>query len=123
MKQFLWQIIVGILGLYLAILLVPGVAISGGEELTQQGVKSLFLAGAVLGLINFFIKPIVKIITFPLRLLTFGLFGLVINMAMVWIVDIIFPELVIANLSAIFWTSLIIWLLSWSISRREAKRI
>ena len=123
MKQFLWQIIVGILGLYLAILLIPGVAISGGEELTQQGVKTLFLAGAVLGLINFFIKPIVKIITFPLRLLTFGLFGLVINMAMVWIVDIIFPEIVIANLSAIFWTSLIIWLLSWSIPRREAKRI
>jgi putative membrane protein len=123
MKQFLWQIIVGILGLYLAILLIPGVAISGGEELTQQGVKTLFLAGTVLGLINFFIKPIVNIITFPLRLLTFGLFGLVINMAMVWIVDIIFPELVIANLSAIFWTSLIIWLLSWSISTREAKRI
>ncbi len=123
MKQFLWQIIVGILGLYLAILLVPGVAISGGEELTQQGVKTLFLAGAVLGLINFFIKPIIKIITFPLRLLTLGLFGLVINMAMVWIVDIIFPELIIANLSAIFWTSLIIWLLSWSILRKEAKRI
>lgn len=123
MKQFLWQIIVGILGLYLAILLIPGVAISGGEELTPQGVKSLFLAGAVLGLINSFIKPIVKVITFPLRLLTFGLFGLVINMAMVWIVDIIFPELVIANLSAIFWTSLIIWLLSWSIFQREAKRI
>ena len=123
MKQFLWQIIVGILGLYLAILLIPGVAISGGAELTPQGVKTLFLAGAVLGLINFFIKPIVKIITFPLRLLTFGLFGLVINMAMVWIVDIIFPELVIANLSAIFWTSLIIWLLSWSILKREAKRI
>lgn len=123
MKQFLWQIIVGVLGLYLAILLVPGVAISGGEELTLQGAKSIFLAGAVLGLINFFIKPIVKIITFPLRLLTFGLFGLVINMAMVWIVDIIFPELVIANLWAIFWTSLIIWLLSWSIPRREAKRI
>jgi putative membrane protein len=123
MKQFLWQIIIGILGLYLAILLIPGVAISGGEELTQQGVKTLFLAGAVLGLINFFIKPIVKLITFPLRLLTFGLFGLVINMAMVWIVDIIFPELVIANLSAIFWTSLIIWLLSWSILGREAKRI
>ena len=123
MKQFLWQVIVGILGLYLAILLVPGVAISGGEELTPQGVKSLFLAGAVLGLINFFIKPMVKVITFPLRLLTFGLFGLVINMAMVWIVDIIFPELVIANLSAIFWTSLIIWLLSWSISQRKAKRI
>ena len=123
MKQFLWQIIVGILGLYLAILLIPGVAISGGEELTPPGVKSLFLAGAVLGLINSFIKPIVKVITFPLRLLTFGLFGLVINMAMVWIVDIIFPELVIANLSAIFWTSLIIWLLSWSISKRETKRI
>ena len=122
MRQLFWQIIFGILGLYLAILLVPGVAISGGEELTQQGIKALLLAGAVLGLINFFIKPIVKIITFPLRLLTFGLFGLIINMAMVWIVDVLFFELTIANLSALFWTSLIVWLLSWPVPRREARR-
>ena len=123
MKQLFWQVIFGVLGLYLAILLVPGVAISGGEELTQQGIKTLFLAGAVLGLINFFIKPIVKIITFPLRLLTFGLFGLVINMAMVWIVDVLFFELTIANLSALFWTSLIVWLLSWAVPRRETKGV
>ncbi len=119
MRQLFWQIIVGILALYLAVLLVPGVSISGGEELTQQGVKTLFLAGAVLGLINFFIKPIVKIITFPLRLLTFGLFGLIINMAMVWIVDVLFSELIIANLSALFWTSLIVWLMSWAVPRRK----
>lgn len=123
MKQLFWQVIIGILGLYLAILLVPGVAISGGEELTQQGVKTLFLAGAVLGLVNFFIKPIIKIITFPLRLITLGLFGLIINMAMVWIVDVLFYELTIVNLSALFWTSLIVWLLSWAVPKREAKRI
>ena len=123
MRQLFWQVIFGVLGLYLAILLVPGVAISGGEELTQQGIKTLFLAGAVLGLINFFIKPIVKIITFPLRLLTFGLFGLIINMAMVWIVDVLFFELTIANLSALFWTSLIVWLLSWAVPRRETKGV
>ncbi|OIP75656.1 hypothetical protein CO121_00865 [bacterium (Candidatus Gribaldobacteria) CG_4_9_14_3_um_filter_36_15] len=123
MKQFFWQIILGILGLYLAILLVPGVTISGGQELTQPGIKTLFLAGVVLGLINFFIKPIIKIITFPLRLLTLGLFGLIINMAMVWIVDVLFPELIIANLSALFWTSLIVWLLSWTGPGREPKRV
>jgi putative membrane protein len=112
LKKILWQIIVGIIGLYLAVLFVPGTEIAGGEALSQEGVKILILAGSVLGLINFFLKPIVSLISFPLKLLTLGLFNLVINMTMLWIVDILFFDLNIIGLSGLFWTSLIIWLLS-----------
>jgi len=100
------QIMAGILGIFLAQRYVPEVEFIGNWQ-------TLVLAGAILGLINFFIKPILKVITLPLRILTFGLFGLVINMLMVWLVDVIFPELIIPGLIPLFWTSLIVWGISF----------
>lgn len=115
------QIIVGILGIYLAILFVPGVDISNGE-FTREGIKILILVGTVFGLINFFIKPIVSFITLPLRIITLGLFGLVINITMIWIVDIIFIELTVSGFSALFWTSIIVWFLSCMIPANKYNR-
>jgi putative membrane protein len=106
MIKLIFQIVAGILSFWLAVRFVPGVEFAGE-------IKYLFFAGAVLGLINFFIKPILKMITLPLRMLTFGLFGLVINMAMVWIVDIFFPELIIQGLIPLFWTTVIVWGVSY----------
>jgi putative membrane protein len=96
------QIIAGILGIFLAERFVPGVAFTGDW-------KMLIIAGGILGLLNLFIKPILKIITIPLRILTFGLFGLVINMLIVWVTDIIFPELIIQGIVPLFLTSVIVW--------------
>lgn len=105
LSRLLFQIVAGILGLWLAIKFVPGVEFRGP-------INTLLLAGLVLGLINFFIKPIINKITFPLRILTLGLFSLVINMIMVEIVDILFKELIIEGIVPLFWTSLIVWVLS-----------
>jgi len=100
------QIAGGILGIFLAQRFVPGVEFTGNWQ-------TLALAGGILGLLNFFIKPILKFISLPLRILTLGLFSLVINMLMVWLVDIIFPELIIPGLVPLFWTSLIVWGISF----------
>lgn len=105
LRSLVLQIFSGILGLWLASRFVSGVEL-------MDSIQTLLLAGFILGLINFFIKPIVKLITFPLRLLTFGLFSIVISMGMIWIVDILFPELIIVGLLPLFWTTLIVWLLS-----------
>jgi putative membrane protein len=106
MSRLLFHIIAGILGLWLAVKFVPGVEFIGP-------IKTLLFCGLILGLINFFIKPILNKITLPIRIITLGLFSLVINMGMVWIVDIVFPELIIPGLSALFWTTIIIWGLSY----------
>ena len=107
MSKLILQIIAGILGLWLATKFVPGVEFSGS-------LQALCLAGLVLGLINFFIKPILKLITLPIRILTLGLFSLVINIAIVWLVaDVLFPgDLEIHGLLPLFFTTLIIWLVS-----------
>ena len=104
--RLFFQIITGILGLWLAVQFVPEVEFEGP-------IQTLAFCGFILGLLNFFLKPILNMITFPLRILTFGLFSLVINMLMIWIVDILFIELDIPNLSRLFWTTLIIWGLSF----------
>jgi len=109
MRELILQIIAGILGLWLAVQFVFGVEFTGE-------IKYLFLAGVILGLLNFFLKPILNFITLPLRLLTFGLLGLVINILIIWLVDIIFSELKIVGIIALFWTTLIIWGLGFIIS-------
>jgi putative membrane protein len=119
-ERLFWQIVVGILGIYLGINFVPGMSLEIppegiiflGIKLTAQW-QIIILIGIVLGLVNFFIKPIFKIVTLPLRILTFGLFGFVINMLMIWLVDIFFPELVISGIIPLFWLTIIVWVLSF----------
>lgn len=99
--------IAAILGLYLAAKFVPGVEFYGTY-------LSLIFIGILLGLANFFIKPIVKAISLPAIILTLGLFSIIINMAFVWIIaDVLFPETMeIAGIIPLFWTTVIIWILS-----------
>lgn len=104
------QIVAGILGIFLSVKIIPGVAFTGDW-------KALAIAGGILGLLNFFIKPILKIITLPLKIITFGLFGIVINMLIIWVVDIIFPELVIPGIIPLFLVSIIVWLLSFALTK------
>ncbi len=116
MKKFISQIAAGILGLWLAIEFVAGVELEiiPGES-SFLGIpftaswQILILIGSVLGLINFFIKPILKTITLPLRILTLGFFSLIINMGLIWVVDLLFKELTILWFLPLFWITLIIW--------------
>ncbi len=116
MNRLILQIIAGILGIFLATKFVPGVSLEiipgesslFGIEFTTSW-QILLLVGGCLGLVNFFIKPLLKMITLPLRILTFGLFSLVINVVMVWGIDILFPELTIVGIIPLFWTTVVIW--------------
>lgn len=105
LQKIALQIAAGIGGLWLATEFVPGVSLEGNLQV-------LLAAGLILGIINTFIKPAVKLITLPLNILTLGLFSLVVNMLMVLAVDILFIELTIAGLIPLFWTTLLVWSLS-----------
>lgn len=100
--KLLLTIVSGILGLWLADRFVSGVEFTGD-------LKTLLIAGLILGLANFFIKPVLKLITLPLRLLTLGLVGLLINIAIVWAVDILFKELIIQGVVPLLITTTIVW--------------
>lgn len=72
MLSFLLRLIVNAAGLYVATRLVDGVRFEG-DWLTLVGVAFVF------GVVNAIVKPVTKFFTFPLIILTFGLFLLVIN--------------------------------------------
>lgn len=103
MFSLISQVLGSIAGLWLADQLVPGVEILGNWQV-------LAIIGTVLGLANALLKPILSALTFPLKILTLGLFGLVLNMLFIWLADIAFPELIITGLIPLFWTTAIVWL-------------
>lgn len=55
-----------------------------------DGYLDAVVVALLLGLVNFFVKPILTLLTLPITILTLGLFLLVINGAMVLLVDWMF---------------------------------
>lgn len=99
--KFIVQILTNAVAIFLASYLVPGFSFTGN-------VLMLLIAGLILGLINFIIKPILKLISAPLILLSLGLFLIVINIALLWLLDFLMPELIISGIWAYFWGVIII---------------
>ena len=128
MKKLLSQIVAASFGLWLATLFISGVKVRllpdsnfFGVNITQQWQIFLTL-GIILGLLNFFVKPVLKVLALPLEIITLGLFSIVISMAMIWIVTVIFKELTIPLFLPLFLTSLIIWALNLLIQKLIIKR-
>jgi len=103
MQRLIVTIIANALGLWLAFMFVEGFQFDGSYW-------QLALASLILALINWLVRPVVKLLFGPVILLTLGLFIIVINMGMLWLLDFITPSLVILDLTALFLGTLIIGL-------------
>lgn len=99
-----------------------------GITLSSEWVSILIVA-VIFGLVNAIIKPITKLLTFPITIVTLGLFTLVINALMLQLTDALTDRLTVDG----FWTSvfggLVISLVSWALSaflpdedRRDRRR-
>ena len=54
-------------------------------QISYNSNEGLAVFALVLGLLNAFVKPIIKLLTFPINLITLGLFSLVINAVLFWL--------------------------------------
>jgi len=63
----------------------------------------LLTVGAILGIFNSLLKPILKFVTFPIIILTLGLFSIIINIVLLFLVARIMPNLIIHGFWAAFW--------------------
>src|SRR3990167_681000 len=75
MIRFIIQAVVTMAGLWLSAQIVPGV------DFTNNG--SLIAAAIILGLVNAIVRPIMVVLTFPITVVTLGLFLLIVNAAMI----------------------------------------
>ncbi len=77
----------------------------------------LLLAGAVFGLANVFLKPLLTFIALPLILLTFGIAYFFVNVVVLLFTEWVVPDFSIDG----FWTyvgaTIVIWLVNWLVSQ------
>lgn len=102
------KVAVNAAAIYIASVLIEGVSVQVSGFSDLQSIGALALIGFVIWLGNHVIRPLVKVLTFPLILVTFGLFNIVINMGILWAADIILPQMEIAGFLPLALTTLII---------------
>jgi putative membrane protein len=86
MVDILLRVVINAIALVAAVYFVPH--IKAPNELWQ-----LALVAAIFGLINAYLKPLVKLLSLPLNLLFFGLVGLIVNTAMLLVLALISGQL------------------------------
>jgi putative membrane protein len=92
--MFLIQWIVFTIAVLIATYVIPGV---------HATLVGAIVLAVVLGIINLFFKPIIKILTLPINILTLGLFSLVVNALLVMLADIIVKDFSVDG----FWYALL----------------
>lgn len=78
-----------------------------------DGITTALIAGALLTIIQVIVKPIVKILTLPITIITLGLFLLILNAVFFWFVSSLVPGMAVDNFTAAFLGSLVVSVLNW----------
>ena len=95
--------------LYVTTLLVHGIRV--------DGIRGLIIAALVLGIVNALLRPIVLLFTLPLTIVTLGLFALVVNAVMLYVVAAVTHHLFIDNFLSAFIGALVLSIISFVLSR------
>ncbi len=119
MTGFILRAVITAIGLWVASRWVDGLSIDDAP--------TLLLAGALLGVVNALVRPLAVVLTFPITLVTLGLFLLVVNAGMLALVAWVLPGFAVAGFWSALWGSLIVsltgWIGSWFIGPRGLERI
>lgn len=84
------QLLINAGALYVAVLLIPGLDFAFEPELAW--VKFLLVA-FIFGMVNTFVRPVLRILTLPITLMTLGIFLVIINALMLLLTGAISAEL------------------------------
>lgn len=114
MAGFILRVVIVMAGLWVASMLISGIAF--------RDTWTLVGAALLLGVVNAVVRPVIVILTLPVTILTLGLFLLVINAAMLGLVAAFFSGFHIADFWAALFGSIIVsitgWVASWFIGPR-----
>ncbi|NLT25347.1 MAG: phage holin family protein [Microbacteriaceae bacterium] len=87
--KFVLSIVLNAIALWLVVLLLPGLDVTSYEsgDPTVALIVTYLLLALVWGLVNSIIGKVVRVVSLPLYCLTLGLFALVVNGFLFWIVS------------------------------------
>jgi len=84
-RSIVTKVVINAFAVWIATLVIPALSVGNGS--IGHRVLSLVVVGALFGLINTFIKPLVKLFTLPFYVLSLGLISFVVNALMLKIVE------------------------------------
>ena len=110
---FVVRLLVNAAALWVATQVVPGVSYRGG-------VGPFVVVALIFGIINATLRPLTKLLTCPIILLTLGLFALVVNGLMLWLTSTVAESLGIGfrvnGFWPAFWGALVVSIVSTLLS-------
>lgn len=109
MKPFLVRWLITTVAVLVASTLIPGIEVTGG-------MVALVGASLFLGIINALVRPVLLLLSIPLILVTMGLFLLVLNALLLWLVGSIVPGFSVDGFWSAFFGAIVVSLTSWMMS-------
>ena len=110
MKNLIIRLLANAVALAIAAWLVGGITLEGATRSKQ--IVTLLIVAAIFGIVNAIVKPVVKLVSLPLLILTLGLLTFVINAAMLaltsWITGKLDVQFHVAGFWSALWGALII---------------
>jgi len=110
MVKFLIRLAINAVALGLAVYLVQGLAFTGDA-------LGFVIVAIVFGLVNALIKPVVRLFTLPITVVTLGLFSLVINAFMLLLTGWLTEPLEVSGFFPALWGGIIISIVSTVLNR------
>lgn len=112
------RIVLNAVAVWVATLLVGGVDVTADS--TGGKVATLLVVGAIFGLVNAVIRPVAKLLSLPLVILTLGLFALVVNALLFWLTAAVSngvgAPFEVDGFASAFWGAIVVGLVSWVLS-------
>ena len=107
---FIFRLLIHMVAILIISYLLPGL-------IWVEGMWAALVAAFLLGIVNAILRPILVFFTFPITVLTFGLFLLVINGLMLWLVSAIVRGFHVNGFWGAILGSILISIVSWILSR------
>ena len=117
MKGFILKWFISSIALLIVVHIFSGV--------TSQGLMPTIVMALVLGLLNTFIKPVLKFFAFPFEIVTLGLFTLIINAFLFYLAAKFIHGFYVAGFWSAFWAALLFSIFTFlinSLIKSEQKR-
>lgn len=106
--RFLARLLLNAIAILVAVWFLPGLMLDAPE--------AALIAGAILGLVNALVRPVLFILTLPLTLLTLGLFLFVLNAICLALTAWVVPGFHVAGFWSALFGALIVSVVSWMLS-------
>ena len=103
--RFLARLLLNGLAIVIAAYVIPGLHVTSAA--------AAFLAGAILGVVNAIVRPILFVLTLPLTLLTLGLFIFVLNALCLGLTAAIVPGFEVSGFLPALFGALFVSVVSW----------